>query len=372
MSLEIETTADLINTSLAVAELEDKASSEQLGLCANCGTPLVGKFCHACGQVAHLHRSVWHMGEELLHGLLHFDTKAGRTLPLLIAKPGKLTRNYIDGQRTRYVSPLALFLFMIFLMFFAFSHLGKLQDSKNSQVDLASFNQAIAEQKASLTQAQEKLTQLTNAKGSAQEIEVAQEFVDEEKQALAQLEKGLQALQNPAAALSKSLDNSKSEKNASGEAGWQKDLGKIKIDGNSSFKNSLRAALKNTDLLIYKLQNTASKYAFMLVPISLPFLWLMFCLRRDVSMYDHAVFSLYSLSFMSLLLILVAALLRLELNGAAFSLLIFVPPVHMFLQLRATYRLGFLGALWRTMVLLGVAGTVFIVFLLLVSYLSLS
>jgi hypothetical protein len=39
------------------------------------------------------------------------DAKGYRTLPLLIARPGVLTRRYIDRQRTRYVSPLALFLF---------------------------------------------------------------------------------------------------------------------------------------------------------------------------------------------------------------------------------------------------------------------
>jgi hypothetical protein len=38
----------------------------------------------------------------------------------------------------------------------------------------------------------------------------------------------------------------------------------------------------------------------------------------------------------------------------------------MFRQLQQTYRLGFGAALWRTLALLAVAGTAFIVFLLLV------
>ena len=40
-----------------------------------------------------------------------------RTLPMLAWKPGELTRRYIDGQRARFVSPIALFLFCVFLMF---------------------------------------------------------------------------------------------------------------------------------------------------------------------------------------------------------------------------------------------------------------
>ena len=94
---------------------------DEHALCLNCGTPLDGTYCHACGQRAHVHRSLWHLVEELLHGVTHFDAKGWRTLPLLVARPGLLTRRYIDGQRTRYVSPLALFLFSMFLFFLVMS-----------------------------------------------------------------------------------------------------------------------------------------------------------------------------------------------------------------------------------------------------------
>jgi hypothetical protein len=87
------------------------------GACANCGHTLTGPYCAQCGQRAHLHRSLLHLAEELLHGLFHFETRSWRTLPLRITRPGLLTRRYIDGQRTSYVAPLGLFLFMMFLTF---------------------------------------------------------------------------------------------------------------------------------------------------------------------------------------------------------------------------------------------------------------
>jgi hypothetical protein len=93
----------------------------------------------------------------------------------------------------------------------------------------------------------------------------------------------------------------------------------------------------------------------MLVPISMPFLWLMFFWRRGITMYDHAVFSLYSLSFMSLLFTVVATLGYFNFGGWAASLFAFVPPVHMFMQLRGTYGLSKFGAFWRTCVMLIVA-----------------
>ena len=55
-----------------------------------------------------------------LHGVLHFEGKIWRTLPLLAWRPGELTRRYIDGERARFVSPIALFLFSVFLMFAVF------------------------------------------------------------------------------------------------------------------------------------------------------------------------------------------------------------------------------------------------------------
>ena len=114
---------------------------------------------------------------------------------------------------------------------------------------------------------------------------------------------------------------------------------------------------------MYKLKNAAYKFAFMLVPISLPFLWLMFLGRRGITMYDHAVFGLYSLSFMALLFSAVDLAAMVWSNGALALLVMAAPPLHMFMHLRETYSLGIAGALWRTVALLAVAGTVFALFL---------
>src|SRR5438552_3272613 len=85
--------------------------------CLNCGARLAGPFCHECGQHAHVHRTLGAFFHDFAHGVLHFEGKIWRTLPLLAWKPGELTRRYIDGQRASFVSPIALFLFCVFLMF---------------------------------------------------------------------------------------------------------------------------------------------------------------------------------------------------------------------------------------------------------------
>ena len=92
--------------------------------CLNCGAALVGRYCHECGQSSHVHRTLMSIGHDLLHGVFHLEGKIWRTLPMLVLRPGELTRRYIDGERARFVSPLALFLFTVFLMFASFSALG--------------------------------------------------------------------------------------------------------------------------------------------------------------------------------------------------------------------------------------------------------
>ena len=65
---------------------EDAPCSDGLtheNACLNCRTPLSGPYCHACGQHAHVHRTLGALGHDLLHGVLHFEGKVWRTLPLL-------------------------------------------------------------------------------------------------------------------------------------------------------------------------------------------------------------------------------------------------------------------------------------------------
>ncbi len=132
----------------------------------------------------------------------------------------------------------------------------------------------------------------------------------------------------------------------------------------------LKHAAANPDLTVYKLKGTAYKFSFLLVPISLPFVWLLFVFRPGVVVYDHAVFVLYSLSFMSLLFIALSLLSVAGLSEPIADLALLVPPVHMALQLRETYRLAIFATLWRTAVLLLVASIVFVLFVLFIIYVT--
>jgi len=110
-------------------------------------------------------------------------------------------------------------------------------------------------------------------------------------------------------------------------------------------------AKKNPQLLLFKMKTNAYKWSWALIPLSVPFLWLLFPFSRGFRLYDHIVFVTYSICFMSLLVMLGTILAYAGLSAVA-GLLFLVPPFHMYRQLRGAYALGRAGAAWRTIALL--------------------
>jgi len=293
--------------------------------CLNCGTPLAGEYCHACGQQAHVHRTLKAFAHDLLHGWLHLEGKTWRTLPLLAWKPGELTRRYIEGERARFVSPMALFLFTVFIMF-----------------AVASLGSGPSEDPAVGREAAEELTQEV----SKQEAKVARLRADRDEAA----REG-----RPTAKL-----DAKIKENVQ-EIALKRGMRSGIVRGDPTFDVSeelppwlfvpVDKASKNPELLFYKVKTNAYKFSWALIPISVPFVWLLFPFSRRFRLYDHTVFVTYSLSFMSLLVI-AAALFNAAGLSAIAALLFFVPPFHMYRQLKGAYGLSRSGAIWRTMALL--------------------
>lgn len=98
--------------------------------CPNCKTTLAGAWCYHCGQRGEeYHRSIWKLTWEAIEGLVDLDGRIWQTLPRLILRPGKLTRDYLDGHRAVQVPPFRIFLIVLLMVFFA----GSLDISKNGQ-----------------------------------------------------------------------------------------------------------------------------------------------------------------------------------------------------------------------------------------------
>lgn len=306
--------------------------------CTNCGTLLCGPWCHVCGQAAHIHSNLGALLHDLAHGVFHVEGKLWRTLPLLVCRPGELTRRYIHGERAKFVSPMALFLFSVFLLFAVVSHLA------------GHGHDVVAPATAVVGQLPPSWL------GTAQ------------SRRLAALEREHTAATNPAArqALDREI------------AGQQHAIGMSRGDnrygvdfGISWLDPMIARSLANPDLVFYKVESYAYKYSWALIPISLPLVWLLFAFRRDVGLYDHAVFSIHSLAFMSMAAALLSTLNALGTPAVLIAAAAWlVPPLHMYRQLQEACRLDRFAALWRTLALLCITALAATVFLALLLYLG--
>lgn len=107
--------------------------------------------------------------------------------------------------------------------------------------------------------------------------------------------------------------------------------------GLSSFDEKIKSALKNPKLLLYKLQSSGYKFARALIPLSLPFVWLIFAWRREYKLCDPATFVTYSLSFVIALLVVMAVFASL---GAPTAWALYLVPIPIFRQLQQAYCLS--------------------------------
>ena len=302
--------------------------------CLNCGTVLVGSHCHACGQAAHVHRTISAFFHDLLHGVFHFEGKIWRTLPMLAWKPGQLTREYIEGRRASYVSPIALFLFVVFLTFAVFNATG---------------GNAIRFDKASISAGAEQAERQAKANVAALEKQLAeaQRSGDVPPGLEGQLAGAQAALQGISAGKGEELPDAIAKADGAGDQAW--------VDRINAIWQHVK---ENPDLALFKLQANAYKYSWLLIPLSVPFLWLLFPFNRRFHLYDHTVFVTYSLCFMLVLL----SLATLGSANASLGWLMgpigLYAPFHLYRQLRGAYGLSRRGALLRLPLLMVFASLV--------------
>lgn len=365
--MSIEAAGEVIGGALAgraVEPVPDGKGGELLpgpGDCLNCATPLEGHhYCHHCGQKAKVHRTLRGLMHDFIHGILHFDGKFWRTLPMLFTAPGELTRRYVKGQRARFISPIAVYLFAVVAMFAFVISLGDL-DPGDVKIDVPQAT-TVEEQQKIVDDIEDGIAELEKVNfpgvsgaraGAETELREARAHLERLKQAEAQ---GV-----PVEEIKKSGPTSIPIGSADGSSGpMQITFGETGWD---LLQEQIQKAQENPGLYLYKVQTKAYKLSWLLIPMSLPFMFLLFPFSRRYKMYDHAVFVTYSIAFMMLLVLAVAALASIFAPGDWIAWTLAIPPIHMYRQLRGAYNLGRLSALWRTFLLVIFSIITFAVFI---------
>jgi Protein of unknown function (DUF3667) len=418
MNGELAAAADILTGAAIARAIEPDAgegASHAEANCLNCGVGLVGAHCHACGQRGHVHRTLHAFGHDFLHSVLHFDGKIWRTLPMLFWNPGQLTRRYVHGERAKFVSPLALFLFTVFLTFAVFNWLApgsgqvndifspekleeqhqaerkeilddiakleadkKEADAKNQpgrewmdgeiirhQRDLKSLEEA---HNKNLRETEKAKSELANAKADAEanikrleaELKVARDAGTPTEPIETKLESDRVDLRVKTAALTVLGQDIVAD-----DGDWT--FTDASFPGADSLNEAVKKAAANPQLMIYKIQSNAYKFSWALIPISVPFVWFLFFWRRRFKMFDHAVFVTYSLTFMMMLTALFAVLIQFPATEAIGGLMLaFVPPIHLYRHLHHAYETSRFGAFWRMFILSMFAMTALTLFVILI------
>ena len=248
----------------------------------------------------------------------------------------------------RFVSPMALFLFSIFLMFAVFQLAGISAPTDipgDNSEELAEFTATELDRREKLLEStEEELAEPDLDPGRREVLERRQQEYTDQITALRQAQEnvpflrqegtGDELIQNGEMVIPlEEVDGTTMRVSGSG-VDW--------VDG------AVEKWRKNPGLMLYKLQTNFYKFSWLLIPLSIPFVWLMFAWKRQYKAYDHAIFVTYSLSFMTLLTL---GLTIAGISGISSEIValasIFIPPIHIYKHLRGTYGLSRFSAIWR-------------------------
>ena len=119
--------------------------------CEECGYPEVTMtYCPKCGQKnVETRQSFGHLITHFAEDFTHYDGAFWKTIKYLLFRPSKLTKEYLDGHRQRYVPPVKLYIFISFVTFLLLSLLsGGQEENIDSNQVVYSQSVQIGEKKA--------------------------------------------------------------------------------------------------------------------------------------------------------------------------------------------------------------------------------
>lgn len=239
--------------------------------CKNCGAKLTGDYCHACGQRAdEPRRAVIGLVQDVFVDTLAIDGKLAKTVFLLLSRPGRLARRYLDGKRVSYSPPFRLYLFasvFFFLAVFSLVNIGPVEPA-----DVTLTDEMISEVEASDPAAAARLRDLAERQSAERS---AAETPGENAQGAPETE-----------GVSLSL----------GDASWED----ADYDGPAWLEPYLRRmfeagqrAVQDPRLFVSESRQNLPRVLLLAPVVYALVLLLLYVYRRKFYVYDHFVISLY-------------------------------------------------------------------------------
>lgn len=243
MSIELETAG-----AASIGGLTTRQSADLSGQpCRNCETPVDGRFCPNCGQLAaSFHRPILSLMGETISDTFTLDGRLARTVPILLFRPGRLTRNYTAGKRARYVPPFRLFLLASLVFYLVLFALVPPSQYINLDEDMrAEISESLSDEE--LAAATDQIPQSARERLEEANIQVA------------------------------APDEVRSE-----------------------IENQIATVLDNPDQFAAQVEAWLPRLSILLVPLTILALVVLHIWRRSLFVYDHAIHALHLHSWMYL------------------------------------------------------------------------
>jgi hypothetical protein len=310
--------------------------------CLNCGTDLKGPFCYYCGQPdRNFMRFFPALLRDVMEDLLDLDSRFMRTVKPLLFRPGRLTRDYMEGRRFRYAPPMRLYIFSSILFFLLAAFLSSDAVSVKSfrnDGDTVRITTDTAAQQKKVEEALEKLPD--NIRAQVNVDEILEESQPGEDDSNAFKIDDIQFNEEP-------WDRETNPVDIQWLPGWLNDRINDEIEQSPQKAEQIN---DNPNLIIDKVFDILPATMFVLLPlVALIFkFWYLFAKRYYV---EHLIFSLHNHSFVfvSLFLVLLANVTGSMFNengypAAAtgmqwFTIIIYCwIPVYLLVSLRVVYQ----------------------------------
>lgn len=298
----------------SVGALGSDKGSDGAATCDNCGASIDQRFCSACGQLAtNLHRPIWTLIGEGLSDSFALDGRIARTLPVLMFRPGKITRAYLDGQRARFVPPFRLFLLTSLVFFSVAFGIG----------DRLGWKDAFH-----FTPDPDGGYNVTRGEVDDGEVDW-REFIRED------------GTIDREAVVETILED--------GEARTEEEIDQVRV-----FVDGTADLYQNQNAFLAAVERWLPRLSLFMLPIFTIVLTLFYAWRRKIFVYDHIITTLHFQSWFYLLSSILMVL-GLFVSGWFVALLIPALPIYTFGLLRRVYGTGPISAFLRTALLLFIA-----------------
>ena len=300
--------------------------------CQNCGEPLLGDHCYACGQpVKGLVRHFSSIVGDFLDSVFNIDTRVVRTVGPLFARPGYLSNEYFAGHRVRYVSPVRLFFFLSIITFFVAQFAVDFGDNQlqfNGRDDDIARATTVAEVERVRDAALKELAQARadipeHVPGARAGVDAGAAAVRSRAASrIAELQRAPAKGEGPQAKTSATADD-EVELNLFSDTPWDAKTNPIDIKWLPDFANAwLNEQAQHTKDNIKRYQQDPNLFKdavlsavpstlFLLLPVFALMLKLAYAFKRRLYM-EHLIVALHSHAFLCLALLLQFALAALE------------------------------------------------------------